>query len=230
MKNNNEARQRSIDDIKKFKKEREEAIRFQRDVLMAFEKSLNNDKSQDENQKQEQLASIKKKVLLQRQTRVINDLFNVFFSAECQKLYKPLLKLKILPQTGQIDRVDKIKDEERISIALGQVVQLCIYFALALGITFKNPMVFNGNRSYIHSENTIQNRLAPHKLFIPSKGEHNQMAKGIDLLEENLLKISRGLKFMKDRENIGFISSNADEDEPLYPNRIIRLLHKICNF
>lgn len=57
------------------------------------------------------------------------------------------------------------------------------------------------------------------------------MAKGIDLLEENLIKISRALRYMKDRENIGLINSNADEDEPsLYPNRIIRLLHKICNF
>jgi len=42
-------------------------------------------------------------------------------------------------------------DERKISIALGQVVQLCIHFSRALGITLKHPMIFNGNRSHILS-------------------------------------------------------------------------------
>jgi hypothetical protein len=45
------------------------------------------------------MADLSKKIYLQRQTRVINDLFNIFFSAECMKMYKPLLKLKVVPET-----------------------------------------------------------------------------------------------------------------------------------
>ena len=170
-----------------------------------------------------------KKIYLQRQTRVINDLFNIFFSAECQKLYKPLLKLKITPETKQIERLEKYVHEQKISVALGQVVQLIIHFSFCLGIVVKNPMIFNGNKSYIHSEETIEKRMAPHILFIPTKGEHNQMNKSLTLLEENLLRVYRGLNFIKERENIGFVNNKEDEDL-LYPNRIIRLLHKICEF
>ena len=49
-------------------------------------------------------------------------------------------------------------------------------------------------------------------------------------LEENLMKIYRGLSFLKDRENIGFVNSQVDGEEIFYPNRLIRLLHKICEF
>jgi len=48
-------------------------------------------------------------------------------------------------------------------------------FSLALGIVIKNPMIFNGNRSYIHSGESLESRSPPFKLFIPQKGEQNQM-------------------------------------------------------
>ena len=91
-------------------------------------------------------------------------------------------------------------------------------------------MVFNGNRSYIHSEDTIQNRQPPFKLFIQNKGQHNEMVISLRLLEENLMKVYRGLHFLKERENIGFPNQYSDNEEVLYPNRLIRLLHKICDF
>lgn len=51
------------------------------------------------------------------------------------------------------------------------------------------------------------------------------------LLEENLTKIYRALKLIKEREQIGFINSSVDEDEAFqYPNKIFRLLHKIAEF
>ena len=92
---------------------------------------------------------------LQRQTRLINDLFNIFFSAECQKLYKPLLKLRVIPETRQIERLEKISEEQKLSVALGQVVQLCIHFSRALNIVLRNQMTFDGYRSYIHSRQCI---------------------------------------------------------------------------
>lgn len=146
------------------------------------------------------------------------------------KLYKPLVNLRITPETKQIQSIYRLADEHKISVTLGQIVQVCIFFAAALGISLKNPMIFNGNRSYIHSDDTIEARLPPHKLFIPSKGEQNQMKLSVQLLEENLMKIFRGLSLLKERENIGFLSQTKDDEELIYPNRLIRLLHKICNF
>lgn len=94
----------------------------------------------------------------------------------------------------------------------------------------KFPMIFNGNRSYIHCQETLETRLPPQKLFIPSKGEQQAMGMALVLLEENLMKIYRGLSFLKDRENIGFVNSSNDGEELFYPNRLVRLLHKICEF
>ena len=96
----------------------------------------------------------------------------------------------------------------------------------------KNPMIFNGNRSYIHSEETLEQRQSPFKLYIPSTGAQNVgvMVQSLVLLEENLMKIYRGLSHMKERESIGFINSSGDSEDLFFPNRIIHLLHKICEF
>ena len=92
-------------------------------------------------------------------------------------------------------------------------------------------MIFNGNRSYIHSEDSLSNGGQPYKLFIEKKGEHNSLVKSLILLEENLMKINRGLALLTAKENIGFQSqSNTSDEEFFYPNRIIRLLHKIGDF
>ena len=92
----------------------------------------------------------------------------------------------------------------------------------------KNPMIFNGSRSYIHSDETIENRNAPYKLFIASKGLHNEMSRSIELLTENLMKVYRGLFFMKERENIGF--QQQSQDEHFLPNRLIAILLKMNDF
>jgi len=39
------------------------------------------------------------RICLQRQTRVLNDLYDIFFSPENTKVYKQLLRLKIFPET-----------------------------------------------------------------------------------------------------------------------------------
>ena len=65
-------------------------------MLKAFIDKLNDPKDKEEEDKKKTVADMCKKTYLQRQTRVINDLFNIFFSAECQKLYKPLLKLRVI--------------------------------------------------------------------------------------------------------------------------------------
>jgi hypothetical protein len=51
-------------------------------------------------------------------------------------------------------------------------------------------------------------------------------------LEENLTKVYRALKLIKERESIGFVNTtHLDEDEGFqYPNKIIRFLHKIAEF
>ena len=51
---------------------------------------------------------------------MISDLFDIFFSAECQKFYKPLAKLRISDR--KIQPIEKEQDKEKISIALGNVV------------------------------------------------------------------------------------------------------------
>lgn len=58
------------------------------------------------------------------------------------------------------------------------------------------------------------------------------LEEALRLLEENLTKVYRALKLLKSRENIGFVNHiQVDEEEGFtYPNRIIRLLHKIADF
>lgn len=58
-------------------------MNYFKEVLEAYQKNLKEAKTVEEAQKQQHVASMKKKFYLQRQTRVINDLFNIFFSAEC---------------------------------------------------------------------------------------------------------------------------------------------------
>ena len=166
---------------------------------------------------------------------MINDLFSIFFGPESSKYYKPLLKLNINyenRQIRQVENVDRPIDQAKVSVALGQLVQLCIHFATALGTTLKNPMIYNGNRSFIHSKETVEKRLPPLKLYIV-RGDQNNLKESLALLEENLMKIYRGLHLLKERENIGFVQVNnreEDEEEFYYPNTLIKLLHKICDF
>jgi len=58
------------------------------------------------------------------------------------------------------------------------------------------------------------------------------LSEALRLLEENLTKVYRALKLIKERESIGFVNySHLDEDEGFqYPNKIIRFLHKIAEF
>jgi len=58
------------------------------------------------------------------------------------------------------------------------------------------------------------------------------MQMSLVLLEENLMRVFRGLRSLKEKEGIGFIGQAADEPEEdiYYPNRIIRLLHKVAAF
>lgn len=83
-------------------------------------------------------------------------------------------------------------------------------------------MIFNGSKSYIHSEETINNRSPPFKLFIKDKQDREQIRTSIALLEDNLLRVYQALRQLKDRENIGYVSVSNDEVE--YPNRIISFL------
>ena len=70
-------------------------------------------------------------------------------------------------------------------------------------------------------------------MFIYPKGEHNQMQIGLVLLEENLMRVFRALRNLREKEGIGFLGTTSLDDQQediYYPNRIIRLLHKIADF
>ena len=90
-------------------------------------------------------------------------------------------------------------------------------------------MIFNGNRSLIHSKETIERRLPPYKLYIV-RGDQNALKDSLPLLEENLMKIFRELHLLKEKEKIGFAQSNNEEIDGLFGNRLIKLLYKICEF
>jgi len=52
------------------------------------------------------------------------------------------------------------------------------------------------------------------------------------LLEENLMRVFRGLRSLKEKDGIGFTGQAVEETEERidYPNKIIRLLHEIAGF
>ena len=111
-------------------------------------------------------------------------------------MYKPLFYLKVNQDSRTIEKIDKLIEDgkiHKIAVALGQVVQLCIHFSTALNVVLKNPVVFNGYRSQIHSEETIERRYDPFKLYIIQKNDQKSLCRGLELLEENLHKIKRSL-------------------------------------
>lgn len=56
------------------------------------------------------------------------------------------------------------------------------------------------------------------------------MQQGLILLEENLMRVYRGMSSLRDKEGIGFSNQKEENEEMYYPNRIIRLLHEIADF
>ena len=98
-------------------------------------------------------------------------------------------------------------------------------------IVVNNPMVFNANRSYIHSKETINNKLPPYNLYIPQGGHVNDLADPIKLLLENLMKLYRGLFEMQSSQFQRDKSFFEDEKDILdYPNQIVGVLNKICEY
>lgn len=90
--------------------------------MEAFINKLNEKKDKEEEEKNKQIADKSRKTYLQRQTRVINDLFTIFFGAESSKYYKPLLKLRINYEQNIIEPIERPIDQMKLSVALGQIV------------------------------------------------------------------------------------------------------------
>lgn len=236
----------STEGIQQFLKSKDEQMQYQKRLLKeAFFNKLNNKEDEAEMKKKEANADLTHRVFLQRQTRVINDLFDIFFSAECQKFYKPLIKLKV--NDRKILNIEKEQDKEKIAIALGHIVQLCIHFGTALQITYSHQMIFNGKRSLIFSKDPSAEGPKPsNKLYFTTRAEHAALTQAIKYLEENLNRVYRGLRYLRQHEGIGFVKDQyggadssvggtpivdkEEDDHMFYPNRIIRLLHKIADF
>ena len=124
---------------------------------------------------------------------------------------------------------------------------MCIHFATALQISYTHHMIFNGKRSLIFSKDPLSEGPKPsNKLFFTTKQEQNSLIIAIKYLEENLNRVYRGLCHLKQHEGIGFVKDQyggadsniggttivdkEEDDNRLYPNRIIRLLHKIADY
>lgn len=169
---------------------------------------------------------------------MINDLFDVFLSAECQKIYKPLVYLNTDKLTGKVEGIQKEKQEAKLSISLGQVVQLCIHFAQALNITLLHHMVYNGKKSMIYHKPVLHNlraaaseaavpdellrspliaggysssgRLTAYRLHITEKdrGQYEELSKALGFLADNLKDIYHGLRSLREYEGIGSAGMN----------------------
>ena len=120
--------------------------------------------------------------MLQRRSRVINDLFDIFFSAESAKVYKPLLKLQVISASRKVEHISKLLDEQKINISLGQVVQLVIHFSQALELTLLNTVVFNGGKSQVYVKD-LDTKMNVLKLYIPEKGVYAELQNSLPFLE-----------------------------------------------
>lgn len=183
----------STEGIVQFLSSKDEQMKYQKRLLQeAFFNKSKHKEDEEEMKKKQTNADLTHRVFLQRQTRVINDLFDIFFSAECQKFYKPLAKLRIIDR--KIHPIEKEQDKEKVSIALGNVVQLCIHFGTALQISYSNHMIFNGKRSLIfYKDSSTEGSKPSNKLFFTTKQEQPQLITAIKYLEENLNRVYRGL-------------------------------------
>ena len=165
----------------------------------------------------------------------MNDLFNIFFSAECEKIYKPLICIFTRENDRSIAHIED-KKKPKIAVALGQVVQLCIHFSRALNINIKNQMIYYGNKSYIHSYESIDSgarekvKSGPYNLFFLGQSSDNaNLETSLILLEENMRLILKALKNLKEKEDIGYQQQSNNQDIA-YPNTIIQVLHEIADF
>ena len=101
-------------------------------------------------------ADLCKIIHLQRQQRCLFELFQIFLIPETQKLYKPLWYFRQAESSNiqsmaplRTEPLKTQKEEQRLSVALGQVVNLCMHLGNCLGVPAKNPMIYNGHRSLI---------------------------------------------------------------------------------
>lgn len=155
------------------------------------------------------------RILMQKKTRVINDLFDIFFCEDCQNVYKQLLKLRICYENKKIQPIAKKADYEKISNALGLVVQLCLHFGTVLHIVYNNHMIFNGKHSLIYfkepssdfvGSDKMSSMMTQNKLYFTQKEERGSLKDSIQYLEENLNSVYKGLRELRQQDGIGLMS------------------------
>ena len=98
-------------------------------------------------------------------------------------------------------------------------------------------MIYYGNRSYIHSYESIdsgareKSKPGPYNLFFTGqeKSDKENLETSLMLLEENMRLILQALKNLKEKEDIGYQQQSNTQDIA-FPNRIIQVLHEIADF
>ncbi|CDW85348.1 UNKNOWN [Stylonychia lemnae] len=213
-----EQKQRQANDIKnnlkkidKFASDKLSEGKYYQEVFKAFKiKLIDDTKSSQQKFLNSDLCKV---IYLQRQTKCLFELFQIFFIPEAMKLYggikyfstNTLLRNKYL---------DSQKYEIKLSVSLGQIVQLIIHLSVCLGVPAKNPMIFNGHRSIILNSKQEQ--------------DYRTIDTGIMLLEANLKRIYRQLDRLKDVYHLNQDRSSNMPSLP-FPNNIFALLYKICD-
>jgi hypothetical protein len=91
--------------------------------------------------------------------------------------------------------------ENQLSVALGQVVLICIHMHQLLGISLKYPLIFNAHRSSIVLHDKNETRCLP--LYISARTDYKTLDQSIKLLTRNLKNILSMLERIKEREGIG---------------------------
>jgi len=76
------------------------------------------------------------------------DVYHMFFNVESIPLYGGL---ELIPKANSFkdNLLGSIDEENKLSVALGQVTLVCIHMSTCLGIPVKYPLVYNSHRSQI---------------------------------------------------------------------------------
>lgn len=186
--------------------------------------------------KEIQVAETLHKLAVYKKTIALKQLFQIFFGSASMATYQPLFDL----DTGkrELSRIMVLKVPEdaeqrsfkfqQVNAAIGQVVQMCMHFSRALQVPLKFPMVFNGHRSYIFSQNCLSHGNHSHFLFLSDLPDHSLSAKGIKLFICNLEIIHDNLARFRERQGIQVNKKIEKELKDKIQNPIVEMLFKIA--
>ena len=181
-------RRQLLADIKENIKKREYKRLFSQVVDVCTDNLI---KKQQELEIEKKELEICKQLYIARRTKVLYTLGYIYFNDNFKEIFKPLVDLKLIPNTTE-------RTDAKIANTLGTISIFGIMMSRYLNLSLAYPLIYNGPRSMIKLSSRED-----YPLFLTSKSEKLKFFKAIELLVEDLLQIVLfcGIEFESEYES-----------------------------